>query len=67
MLRAEAGPTTIQAARRTHARDHYGVATEEPWRAITSTCTRCPLRAGDPAAHNCGHDRGRKTARSLTK
>jgi hypothetical protein len=67
ILSAEAGPTTIQAARRTHACDHYGAATEEPWWAVTSTCARRPLRAGEPAAHNCSHDRGRKTARSLTK
>jgi hypothetical protein len=27
------------------ARDHYDAATEEPRRAVTSTCPRCPLRA----------------------
>jgi hypothetical protein len=28
-----------------HARYHYGAATEEPWRAVTSARPRRPLRA----------------------
>jgi hypothetical protein len=44
-LNAEAGPITTGAARRTHARDHYGAATEEPRRAVTSAHPRLPLSA----------------------
>jgi hypothetical protein len=32
-------------ARRTHTRDHYGAATKEPRRAVTSARPRRPLRA----------------------
>jgi hypothetical protein len=32
-------------ARRAHARDHYGAATEEPRRAVTSARPHRPLRA----------------------
>jgi hypothetical protein len=35
-LHQRAGPTTTETARRVHARDYYGAATEEPWRAIMS-------------------------------
>jgi hypothetical protein len=34
-----------ETARRTHVRDLYGAATEEPRRAITSAYPRHPLRA----------------------
>jgi hypothetical protein len=36
-----AGPTTPKR----HTRDHCGVATEDPQRAVTSACPRRPLRA----------------------
>jgi hypothetical protein len=40
-----AGPTTTGVTGHTHARYHYGAATEESQRAVTSACPRRPVRA----------------------
>jgi hypothetical protein len=47
-------PTTTETARCVHTCDHYGVATEEPQRAVTSapttptTCVAAPLEKARP-------------------
>jgi hypothetical protein len=46
------------AAVRTHARYHYGAATEEPRRAVTSACPRRPLRARPRRLKRCSRGAG---------
>jgi hypothetical protein len=43
---------------RTHARYHYGAATEEPRRAVTSACPRRPLCTRPRHLKRCARDAG---------
>jgi hypothetical protein len=45
-----------EATGRTHARYHYGAATEEPRRAVTSAHPRRPIRARPRRLKRCARD-----------